>query len=154
MNKKQFAVVLILAVVSGLVGGGISSWLVGSQPVLAQDSPRKVITAEEFKVVDPMGKTRAKLGLKGDDVGLELLASEDQPFPRATFYLDTKGGGMELMSGVSDSGLTGIRMGFSEGPPYISLVDGSSGGAILVVGPSGVSLSSTVMSVQSLVRSC
>jgi len=48
MNKKHFALLVIVAVLSGLVGGAVSTFLLMPQSVLAQDSPQKVIEAEEL----------------------------------------------------------------------------------------------------------
>jgi len=62
MNKENFALLVIVAVVSGLTGGAISTFLLMPPSVLAQDGPQKVIEAEQFRVVDQDGNTRAKLG--------------------------------------------------------------------------------------------
>jgi len=62
MNRKQFIFTLSVALLSGLMGGVLSIWLLLPQSVLVQDEPQKVITAEEFRVVDDEGNTLATLG--------------------------------------------------------------------------------------------
>jgi len=48
MSRKQFFLTLLVAVISGFVGGMLGVWFL--MP-LAQDSPQKVIEAQEFSVV-------------------------------------------------------------------------------------------------------
>src|SRR5712692_8737214 len=64
MSKKQYGVVLVVAVVAGLVGSVVSSWFLMGSPVFAQKAPQheKVLQAEKFEVVDRDGKLRAVLG--------------------------------------------------------------------------------------------
>ena len=64
MSKKHYTLMLVLALVAGLVGGVVSSQFLGSQPAFAKKYPfsKKVIEAEEFRLVDKDGKTRAFLG--------------------------------------------------------------------------------------------
>lgn len=61
MNKTQFLSVLLVAVISGLVGGAGFSWLSSEQKVSAQSSSPAVITAQEFRLVDKDGNLRATL---------------------------------------------------------------------------------------------
>lgn len=65
MNRKEYVLMLTLAVLAGLVGGVVSSRFFMGEPVFAQKTPQhpKVISAEEFRLVDKDGKERAKLGL-------------------------------------------------------------------------------------------
>ena len=70
MNKKHFALLVIVSVVSGLVGSAISTFLLMPQSVLAQESSQKVIEAEEFRVVDSKGIVRISL----DEEGLDFLS--------------------------------------------------------------------------------
>ncbi|MDA2928493.1 hypothetical protein MYX84_00870 [Acidobacteria bacterium AH-259-O06] len=62
MNRTQYASLLVLAMVCGLVGGAISTWLLMAQSVLAQASPQKVIEAEEFRVVGEDGTMLWRVG--------------------------------------------------------------------------------------------
>lgn len=63
--KQQYSLILGVALLAGAIGGLLSQYLVTPLPVLAQrdsSSPRR-ITAEEFRVVDSEGRTRATLGI-------------------------------------------------------------------------------------------
>ena len=51
MSRKQFFFTLLVAVISGFVGGMLGVWFLMPQSVLAQDSPQKVIETQEFPVV-------------------------------------------------------------------------------------------------------
>ena len=64
MNKKQYSLMLVLALVAGLVGGVVSSQFFMGQPAFAEkkSNPMKVVESEEFRLVDKDGKTRAFLG--------------------------------------------------------------------------------------------
>ncbi len=89
MSKKQFFLTLLLAVISGFLGGTLSVWLLLPPSVLAQDKPQKVIEAERFVVMDEDGRTRAILGVVENTAGLMLhdqngktrifLSVEDSP---------------------------------------------------------------------------
>lgn len=71
MNRKEYLGVLGVAVMAGLVGGIISENLFQTVPaikmerVIAQETSHtaKLITAEEFRLVDQDGWTRAVLGM-------------------------------------------------------------------------------------------
>ena len=62
MNQKQFLLTLLVATFSAFLGGTFGVWLLMPPSVLAQDEPQKVIEAQEFRVVDSNGTTRATLG--------------------------------------------------------------------------------------------
>ena len=72
MSKKQYVLTLVLAMIAGLAGGMVSSWLFISAPVFVQKTPQvaQVVRAERFEVVDQKGKVRAALDMKG--VGLTM----------------------------------------------------------------------------------
>jgi hypothetical protein len=65
MNTKQHTLTVFLALIAGLAGGVISSQFLVEQPVVVEKTvqPRKVVTAEEFQLVDEEKKTRATLKL-------------------------------------------------------------------------------------------
>ena len=69
MSKRQFRILMVLTVISGLVGGGLSDWLFRGLPVRAAQSTvaPQVIEAQEFRVVDAEGNTRARLGYAKED---------------------------------------------------------------------------------------
>ncbi len=68
MNRKQFIFTVLLALLSGLMGGVLSIWFLMPPSVLAQDEPQKVIEAHEFRVVDAVGRAWAVL----DSTGLSI----------------------------------------------------------------------------------
>ena len=70
MNRKQITFTLSVAVISGFMGGVLSIWFLLPPSVLAQGEPQKVITAEEFRVVDKQGTPRANLVVGDDTEGL------------------------------------------------------------------------------------
>lgn len=63
MNKKQYSLMLVLALVAGLVGGVVSSQFLTGRPVFAgkKSEPPKVIEAQGFRLVDDKGNVLARL---------------------------------------------------------------------------------------------
>jgi hypothetical protein len=62
MNRKQYLLMLILALIGGVIGGALSSKVFIDTQVFAQDKNKKrVIEAEEFRVVDREGIICARL---------------------------------------------------------------------------------------------
>ncbi len=80
MNRRESLVMLGAAVMAGVVGGVISGNLFQTESVIAQEtSPTaKVITAEEFRLVDQEGRTRAVLGMdtEGTEPSLVFFTKE------------------------------------------------------------------------------
>lgn len=64
MKRKEFVWLAVVASVSGLVGGAISSRFLASAPARAEGEARSRghIQAEGFELVDAEGNTRAELG--------------------------------------------------------------------------------------------
>ena len=64
MATKQYSLMIAIALIAGLVGGVVSSQFIGGQPAFARKTAyfKKVIEAEELRLVDKNGKTRAFLG--------------------------------------------------------------------------------------------
>lgn len=62
MNRKQYSLIVVLALVAGLVGGVFSSQYFIGVPVFAQKTSQDVIKAKEFRLLDNQGRTRAALG--------------------------------------------------------------------------------------------
>lgn len=84
MNRKQYALLIILAVLAGLVGGAVSSWIFMDEPVFAQKTQQhqKVITAEELRLVDEQGTVRARFGLWKPDGRPILYLTDENGKPR------------------------------------------------------------------------
>ena len=74
MNRKEYLGVLGAAMMAGLVGGIMSGNLfkpvpvIKMEPVIAQEAAHtaKLITAEEFRLVDREGWTRVVLGMDAE----------------------------------------------------------------------------------------
>jgi len=65
VTKKQYSLMLMLALVAGLVGGVVSSKFLMGQPVFAESAkPQKIIVAEKFVLVDKQGNKRDEMGVK------------------------------------------------------------------------------------------
>lgn len=82
MSRKQYSLIVLLALVAGFVGGVISSQIFVSRPIFPQKEPKpqKVVVAKKFRLVDERGVVRAALGLtaKGQP-GLGLLDKKGIP---------------------------------------------------------------------------
>ena len=78
MTRAQFRVLILLTVISGLVGGGLSDWLFRGLPARAAQSTvaLQVIEAQEFRLVDAEGNMRARLGYDKQD-GMAALCLWD-----------------------------------------------------------------------------
>jgi len=65
MNRKQFGLTILLALIAGLIGGMVSTHLFTDQNLYLVKStkPQKVFEAEEFHVVDKNGEILAKFGM-------------------------------------------------------------------------------------------
>jgi hypothetical protein len=61
MTQRQYAMVVLVAAASGLLGGALAGWLLSGEPALAQQRNR--LRAEEFLLIDRSGRTRAGMGL-------------------------------------------------------------------------------------------
>jgi len=122
MNQKQFLLTLLVAVMSGFLGGALSVWFLMPQSVLAQDEPQKVIEAEEFRVVDEDGKTLWEVSSRPDGHASMTLLNKDQSAgisfgwgnahaPQITFYgKDLK---ERLVIGLAPSVSGGLLSGLS-----------------------------------------
>ena len=69
MLKKEYGMVLILSTAFGLGGGALAAFLSPSGPMVVQETMNqspKVISAEEFRLVDTQGKPRALLAFSPD----------------------------------------------------------------------------------------
>src|SRR5262249_3740758 len=92
MSKKQYGIVLVVAMVAGLVGGMVSNWFLMGTPVFAQKAPQreKDLQAERFEVVDQAGKLRAILGVVPDGT-LSLVLNDKAGRPRAGLTVVSNG---------------------------------------------------------------
>lgn len=67
MKKKQSLFIIFVAALAGFAGGFISNQIFQTKSAFAEKAPghRKVVVAEEFRVVDKDGKILARLGTPG-----------------------------------------------------------------------------------------
>jgi len=68
MSSRQFKLLLVLVVVSGLAGGALGRWLLPGRAAFAGEEALQVVTAREFRLVDEEGKLRARLGWGNEGV--------------------------------------------------------------------------------------
>lgn len=63
MTRKQYLLMILLALVAGLIGGALSSQLFTIQSAFAEKAlkPQKLVVAEEFRLVDKKGNNIARL---------------------------------------------------------------------------------------------
>ena len=86
MNRKQFLLTLLVAIISAFLGGALSVWFLMPPSVLAQDGPQKVIEAQEFRVVDEEGNMRAQLRVSGTNM-VSLIMHDVNKVPRVTLAI-------------------------------------------------------------------
>ena len=74
MSRLQYIVLLVVAALFSTMGGIISTWLLNASDVLAGKEPaRKIVEAEEFRLVDSTGRVRGKFSmLAGEFPGLVM----------------------------------------------------------------------------------
>ena len=83
---KQYRLILILALLAGFIGGVVSNQFLSAQTVSAQNEvTKKIIEANEFRVIDTEGKVVAVLGQEyvekdGYMPILRLSNKENPPF--------------------------------------------------------------------------
>ena len=114
MKRKQYLLLVVLTIVSGLVGGAVSNWLLmpkmavadEKQPIMSGD---KVITANAFHLVNEENRIRAKLEMADGNARLSLLNEKGQT--RLRLY----GDGYTGMYLFSNERRAGIALGMSPG---------------------------------------
>jgi len=74
MNKKQYSAILVLAMIAGFLGGAVASRVFTDQRAFAQKKSNAVnlIEAQEFRLVDDLGYTRAVLTIRDEKVLAEI----------------------------------------------------------------------------------
>jgi len=156
MKKRDYALMLTIAMFFGLVGGGVISWIINSQTVFAEKATgnEKVIVAEEFRLVDKNGAQLATLHV--DQAGQpNLVINDNAHTPRLTmvfgsegalyFGLNDKKGKKTVFMEVDDKGASKLGMGkpnvllsvSADGRPLMNLSDGTRPRAVLGLWPDG-----------------
>ena len=72
MSKRQYLLLIAVTVIAGLIGGGLSGKVLAPRRAIAQitQDHERVITAEQFQLVDKEGNMRVIIGMspKGEPV--------------------------------------------------------------------------------------
>lgn len=134
MGKKHYLLTVVLAVVAGCAGGGVSRWVLPGLPVSTQPPPEqaKVIQAERFEVVDKDGKVRAMFGFEDDREPRLALYDKDgtSSATLAPFFLvisdqndKTSAALSPLGLGVGQGKTRATWLGLFDGEPDLTLYD-------------------------------
>ena len=121
MNRKQYVLTVALSMLTGLLGGLVSSWLFVGTPVFAQKTEvADIIRARSFELVDKDGKLRAGLGLS-DYGGPSLFLYDKNGKNRAGLGLAD---GVPILMIRDKDGKTRAGLGLSDdGGPRLELYD-------------------------------
>ncbi len=79
MGKRQYVLVVVLAVIAGWVGGLLSGDRYILRSVLSAETPPNVVTAQEFRVVDENGVTLAALAADDGIPHLTFVSPAGRP---------------------------------------------------------------------------
>jgi hypothetical protein len=134
MTRRQYMSVLLVAAITGLLGGGLMNWF-GSRVDRAIAEPSRMVTASEFRLIDGDGRTRALLSLlRGkprlimtDEKGefrIELgLGVDGQP----ALWLRDQDGKARAQIGLTGTGSPGLELTDGRGRNRTSLGLASNG---------------------------
>lgn len=117
MTRQALWLITLLSLSGGMFGGFLAGWLDKGDRATAAESPQpaKLIAAEEVRLVDREGRTRARLGLDANDVvGFYVLDREGKERARLGIFDDLAA---LVLTGTRDdkgSGLTVFQDGRAE----------------------------------------
>lgn len=83
MTKAMFGAVLLVSMAAGIVGGLLAGPVFVAAPAVAQESATqaaKSVRAEEFRLLDVKGRTRALLALSSDGEPFLQLRDENDTY--------------------------------------------------------------------------
>jgi hypothetical protein len=123
MNQKQFAILIVVAMVTGLAGGSTSSWLLMGKPAFAQKTtPQvKVIRAEKFELVDKGGHEHGSLEIGPDGNPAFVLYDVDH---HSRVVLDLMANGNARLFLSDQEGKIRSVLGLQiDGSPFLHLKD-------------------------------
>ena len=112
MSSKQFRLLLVLVIVSGFVGGAVSSWFFAEKATLAHAVPvvEEVLVAQEFRLKDENGVIRGRMRCGADgEVGIIFLPDAASRF-RAVLGAPTEGNGISYLSFFDPSNNERVRL--------------------------------------------
>lgn len=138
MTVRERWGILGLVVVSGLMGGFISEWVRQETPAFAQkrSEPDKIVTAQEFQVIDRNGIVVASLGASSGKA--QLIFYDQGNKPQAIFGLLNDGSPGFSFFGKDGVSQAELRVG-SMGHPSLKLND-VKGKKIALLGAHGLGL--------------
>lgn len=134
--KKTLWLYGVLVFVGGLIGGALTSGVCRSRTVTAApavtssdtktgaSTPRRIVTASEFVVLDPAGKPRAKIDVNGDgQAGFAMYDGDNHP--RAQIVVDNQGAPSVRLYDTSNKLRISLEVG-TDGIPTVRLMDNGS----------------------------
>lgn len=123
MNGKRYGLLVALGLTAGLLGGGLSSRVLFGQPPVAQQptKPSRILTAEEFQLVDEKGTVRAALSMSMGGPGM-ILFDKVGKF-RAVLSLATGEDSPVLSLGDAEGHHRATLALRVNGEPYLALLD-------------------------------
>lgn len=140
MSKTRFSLVLVVAAISGLIGGAVGPLLTTPQTAMAQDNKsrkkRKVVKANKIQLVDDDGKVLAELDSEDDrEMGKKVTWSlfDGSGKSRVRLFAADRATGLELadMNGKDRIVLSESSVG-AGGSSRIQLILKDAGGAARV----------------------
>ena len=132
MKRRQYLLLVVLAVVAGLIGGAVSNRLFVARTAEAQGTKQheRVVIAEEFRLVDKEDNLRGIMGFS-DNGGPELSLYDKGGTTRINMALSDYG---EPMLSLSDEdGTLRMSMNLITGGPELLLRD--EGGTVMWSAP-------------------
>lgn len=96
MKQGHHRLIVIVAIIAGFLGGMLSNQLFQAKDAYAEKENRehKVIVAQEFRVVDKLGKTIGSFGIPptlGDFIAYKSTYSEEKHLIATLKLMDDKG---------------------------------------------------------------
>lgn len=123
MNTKEMTWLVVVAVVSGLIGGGVAGWLAAGAPAFAKEGAKTpaVLQAQKLELVDAHGDVHAgfEIGVDGNPA---LVFYDVDHHARAV--LDLTGGGNARLFLADNEGVTRAMFGLGKnGDPFLHFRD-------------------------------
>jgi len=151
MKRKQFAVIVFIALIGGIIGGILSNQMLSKNFAFAQDEkPFKVLKAEKFELIDTKGRNRAYLSYvddmavlgMGDGLHSNYLLIVQKPDSVSLSLHSSGGNSVEIQSQPDltsiifyDKKITQMRLAFgldAKGDPSIRLYDDNENSRITI----------------------
>jgi hypothetical protein len=123
MSKKQYSLMFVTSLLAGLVGAMFASQFFADIPAFAEKvaATKKVVVAEEFRLVDKEGKVLSTWGMYAGGPGIVLFSKSGQF--RAVFSLTSPEEGPVLTFADKDGNHRAIVGLGAKRQPYLTLRD-------------------------------